>query len=287
MSAQANDLRLADTLTAESSASAVSWGSIWAGAAAAAGISLLLFTLAAGLGLASLSPWSNEGTSATTFTVMAAAVFIVIQWAASGVGGYLTGRMRTKWTALHTHEVAFRDTAHGLAMWAVATLLMAFVMSSAAFTAITGAVKATASVASTAAQVTATAASDNSSSFGGYEIDSLFRSTSATPASPEVRKEVGEILTRGLSQGDVPASDRQYLAELVAARSGISQPDAERRVTDAINGLKAAEVEARRIADASREAAATAALCTALAMLIGAFIASVAAVIGGRERDSV
>src|ERR1700733_7212054 len=117
--------------TVESTKSAVSWGAIVAGAVVAAAVSLILLALASGLGLASVSPWPNSGASLTTFSVMTAIGLIVVQWVASGLGGYMTGRLRTKWTGTHTHEVFFRDTAHGFIMWALSTVLVASLLASA------------------------------------------------------------------------------------------------------------------------------------------------------------
>ena len=107
------------TETLESPKSAVSWGAILAGAVVAAASSLVLVGLGSGLGFASISPWPNSGASATTFTALAAIWLIVVQWLASGLGGYIAGRMRTKWAGLHTHEVFYRDTAHGFITWSV------------------------------------------------------------------------------------------------------------------------------------------------------------------------
>src|ERR1044071_2860954 len=107
----------------ESPVSAVSWAAVGAGAAVAAAISLLLAALGTGLGFASISAWPGAGASAATFSVMTAIWLIVMQWIASAVGGYVTGRLRTKWTDLHTHEVFFRDTANGLVTWAAATVV--------------------------------------------------------------------------------------------------------------------------------------------------------------------
>src|SRR5262245_60502033 len=86
-----------DLRTVEAAISARSWPAIIAGAFGAAAISLILVALGAGLGLASVSPWTNGGVSATTFTVMTGVWFVVIQWLASALGGYVTGRLRTKW----------------------------------------------------------------------------------------------------------------------------------------------------------------------------------------------
>ena len=287
MSARTQDLHLDSTLaaTTESPVSAVSWSAIWAGAIAAAAISLLLVILGTGLGFASVSPWRGEGPSPTTFTVSTAIWLIVVQWLASALGGYLAGRTRTKWAGIHTHEVAFRDTAHGFGAWALATLITSIIVTYAAVGTISGAAKAVSSAASGIAQTGIAAASGGQSSAGEYEIDSLFRST-GDAVQPEVRSEAMRILVKGVSAGEVPAADRQYLAQLVAARAGISPAEAEQRVNGAIEQLRAAEVKSRELADAARKATSAAAICTALSMLIGAFVASVAAALGGRERDT-
>jgi len=136
----------------ESAVSAVSWPAIFAGAFVAAASSLVLVALGSGFGLASVSPWPNSGVSATTFTVMTAIWLIVVQWLASGLGGYVAGRLRTKWATTHTHEVFFRDTAHGFITWAVATVLVVLVLTSAAASAVSSGVDAAATVASGASQ---------------------------------------------------------------------------------------------------------------------------------------
>ena len=109
----------------ESSASAVEWAAIVGGALAAVGISIILFTLGSGLGLSTVSPWSWSNPSPTTFGIVAGIWLIVTQWLASALGGYLTGRLRTKWVGIRTNEVFFRDTAHGFLAWALATVLVA------------------------------------------------------------------------------------------------------------------------------------------------------------------
>lgn len=109
----------------ESSASAVEWAAIVGGALAAVGVTIVLFTLGPGLGLASAPPWSFTSPSPTTFGTAAAIWLVVTQWLASAFGGYLTGRLRTKWVGIRTDEVLFRDTAHGFLAWALATFLMA------------------------------------------------------------------------------------------------------------------------------------------------------------------
>lgn len=109
----------------ESSAAAVEWAAIFGGGIAAVGISIILFTLGAGLGLSSVSPWSFANPTPTEFAIGAGIWLIVTQWLSAGLGGYLAGRLRTKWVGIRTDEVFFRDTAHGFLAWALATLIIA------------------------------------------------------------------------------------------------------------------------------------------------------------------
>jgi len=114
-------------VAAGSSASAVSWSAIFAGTVAAVAMTLILITIGSAFGFASVSPWPGVGAAPTTFTIAAGVWLIVTQWLSSAVGGYLAGRLRVRWHGLHTDEVFFRDTAHGLLTWATATVLIAMV----------------------------------------------------------------------------------------------------------------------------------------------------------------
>jgi hypothetical protein len=270
----------------EATKSAVSWPAIFAGTVAAVSATLILLALGSGLGFASSSPWANSGASAAAFSAVAAIWLIVVQWISAGLGGYLTGRLRTRWVGTHTHEVFFRDTAHGFVTWAVATLVLAIVLASATSVMIGTGVHAAAKVGSEAAQGAANSA-QSVTTLGAYDVDMLFRSAQpdANASTADGHAETTRILTKGLRAGDVPAADRTYLAGLVSARAGISPGDAQKRVDDVIAQVKAADVKAREAADAARKAAATVATLTALSMLIGAFVACAAAALGGHERD--
>ena len=221
----------------------------------------------------------------TTFTVMTAIWLIIVQWVSSGLGGYLTGRLRTKWVGVHTHEVFFRDTAHGFLAWAVAAVIGAAVLASGVSSLLSGGAHAAGTVASGAAEGASRGAVQENPF--AYYVDSLFRSDhpNANATDQDVRAEATRILAAGIRNGDVPAGDKTYLAQLVAARTGLSQADAEKRVDDVIAKAKAADTKARQIADATRKAGAYLSIFTAVSMLIGAFIAAAAAALGGRHRD--
>jgi len=265
--------------TVEAKTSAVSWAAILAGAVVAAATSLILVLVAAGMGLASVSPWSGSGASGTPILVMTAIALLIIQWLSAGVGGYVTGRLRTKWVGTHTHEVFFRDTAHGFIAWAVATLLVTSTLASGASALLGAGAHASGVAVGTLAANAASAGAINN--IRPYDLDVLFRTSAgmeAKPGATAAREETGHILARGLVTGDVPAADRTYLAQLIAAQTGASDADAHRRVDDGITQMKVA-------ADAARRSSEMTTILTALAMVVGAFIACVSAALGGRVRD--
>jgi hypothetical protein len=271
------------------SQTAVSWASVIGGALAAVAVTLLLVALGSGIGFSSVSPWSASNPSATTFTALAAVWLIIVQWLASALGGYLAGRLRIKWTGLRTHEVFFRDTAHGFLAWALATMLVAVFATSSITSAVSSAGRAISGVAGSAASTATQAATNQSEGANGYFLDTLFRKdqpdANATPQ--DVRAEAARILARSITNGNLDPGDRTYLAKLIAVRTGISQQDAEKRIDDTVAQMKAAEERAKQSAEAARKASAEASFFLFFSMLIGAFIASTAGAIGGRQRDEL
>ncbi|MBA3757190.1 MAG: hypothetical protein H0X02_13660, partial [Nitrosomonas sp.] len=248
-------------------ASAVSWGAIFAGAAAIATLSLILLILGTGLGMSVVSPWAYHGVSATTFGVTAIAWLTFTQLFASGMGGYLAGRLRTKWAAVHSDEVYFRDTAHGFLAWAVAMLITAAILTSVVGSIVSGGVQAGATVAggvATAATGAATAgvATSATSAASGlansgtddssmnYLIDSLFRKNLSADSSDSAQdsnsdssdksdtststsaREVARIVINSIQTKNLPKEDIRYISQLVAKHTGITQEEAEKRVKD-------------------------------------------------------
>jgi len=312
-------------------------GAILAGAAAAVALSLILLILGTGLGLSSVSPWAHEGASATAIGVSAIIWLALTQILASGMGGYISGRLRTKWTDLHGDEVHFRDTAHGFMAWAVATIFTAALLTSVIGSIVSTGVKATASVAGGAAALTGGAAAVAAQSMGtegadaasspsgqlNYFVDSLFRreisentgavngldngldgamsptinnptvNEDSTRSSASISAPTGEsarIFMSAISSGSLPAADVRYLGQMVAQRTGLSQQEAEQRINTTFrqmqSNLKEAEVSARNAADKARKASAHTALWLFISLLIGAFVASLAATFGGRQRQA-
>lgn len=281
--------------TVESSSSAVYWGPIIAGAMAAAVLTALLMLVGAGLGLSMVSPFSGDGADLAAIGIGAGIWMIVVQWLSSGVGGYLTGRLRTKWSGIHTDEVYFRDTAHGFLSWALATLLMLAMAGSTA----SGLLRAGTDAAGTAAGMAASGAvraMDDPGASGegladpvGYFTDVLMRpadpARAATTDVTASNREVGRILIHAAANGELNEADRIYLDRIVAARTGLSETDAKARIDSVLNQAEALRKQAAETADAARKGTATAALLGALALFVGAFIAGAAAALGGRQRD--
>jgi hypothetical protein len=281
-----SDLRSPSTVV--DAQSAVSWGAIAAGAVAAAALSLVLIAFGAGLGLSAISPWNDSGVSAATFKTASGIYLVIVAVMSSAVGGYLAARLRTKWIGIHTNEAFFRDTAHGFITWAVAILLSASALSSATAFLASGAAAGASGVTSQAVNP------------ADIYVDKLFRPTAAQSASPssstsdagntnpvtpngansnQSRPEVLRLWTASFKNNqDLSAADRAYVAQIVAARTGLSQADAERRVNDVITDAKTA-------ADNTRIGAAKLSFWLTAAMLFGALAASLAAVEGGSLRD--
>jgi hypothetical protein len=263
----------------EANSSGVSWAAVIGGGFVTAALSLILLALGAGLGFSSVSPWSNVGASASTVGKAALIWLILIQIISSSMGGYLAGRLRTKWANIHTDEVYFRDTAHGFLAWAVALVVTAAFLASAA--ASMGGAPSTPSADGTGG-TTGVRAQAGEFDPNAYFIDTLLRSVpvkldaDSTPVYGEAKR----ILANALRHGAVPPEDKSYLAQLVSARTGVSQADADKRVSDVF-------ARAQQAADTTRKIVAHSLLWAFLALLIGAFCASFAATIGGRQRDHV
>lgn len=148
---RSQDYTTNSTLTRSSSPSAVSWSAIIAGAAAAVALSLILLILGVGLGLSSVSPWTNQGISAETFGMSTVIWITLTQLLSSALGGYLAGRLRTKWVDVHNDEIYFRDTAHGFLSWAVASLATAILLTSVIGSILSGGASMVSEVSNTAA----------------------------------------------------------------------------------------------------------------------------------------
>jgi hypothetical protein len=262
----------------ESNQPALSWAAIVAGGITIAALTLVLLAFGSGMGFSAVSPWSNSGISAGTFEIAAGIYMIVVAMLSSTVGGYIAGRVRTRWVDVHTDEVMFRDTAHGFLSWALATVLGAAALGGAATYMVGGVVTG-------AAQGSGLATTQPTAN--EYFVDMLFRpasqnagqSTAGAVERAAAQREAQIVLSKDLSEkADFPAADRAYLAQLVSARTGLPAAAAEMRVSDVIDQSKAA-------ADRARKSAAALSMWLTAAMFAGAFSAALAAIEGGQLRD--
>lgn len=279
----------------------ISWAAVFAGTVIAAALSITLLTGGVGLGFIAMSPHEGEGASAMQLGIGAIVWMFVVQILSYGMAGYVTGRLRPMWAPAYSDEVYFRDTAHGLAVWALSALVsiavFGSVMSAAVGTAVRGgAAVAQGAVSATAAAGAAAAAGSNGGGLGGvpgmpsaeYFVDRLFRGEQPGPSGDPAaaRAELARILTVSAARGDMQPDDRDYAVRVIAAQSGVSEEDARRRVDEVLKGAeemrRQAVDTAREAADAARKAGALLSLWAFAALLAGAFIASLMAMVGGR-----
>lgn len=255
----------------DTSDSAVSWPAVIAGAVTSCAVTLVLLALGAGLGFSVVSPWANSGVSATTFKIATGLYFIVMAMISSALGGYIAGRLRRSWNGVESAEMQFRDTAHGFLAWALASVIGAALLAAPATSLIGGA----------ASGATQAAASSSASSMDGY-VDALLRpeNPAAAPANGDTtRTEITRLLTADFRSGsEFTPADRTYVSKVVAARTGLSQPDADKRVNDIAVQIKAD-------LDKARKAAMQISIWLTLSLFVGAFCAALAAMEGGGLRD--
>ena len=261
----------------EAYSSGVSWAAVIGGAFVSASLALILLSLGTGLGFSLGSPWSNLGASVSTVGKGAVIWLILTQVLASAMGGYLAGRLRTKWTQVHTDEIHFRDTAHGFLVWAVGMVITASLLASAATSFAGAAVPRRAD-----GTATSTGTDESMLNPNAYFVDTLLRSNSSSSERTDSseRAEVSRTFARALHQGAIPPSDSEYLSRVVSARTGLNQADAERRVSDVFAAAQQSE-------ESKRKALGHLSLWLFVALLSGAFCASYAGTVGGRQRDRI
>ena len=261
--------------SAEPAIAGVSWAAVAAGAVASCALTLVLLSFGAGLGFSVVSPWAHSGVSATSFEIGTGLYFIVMAMISSAVGGYLAGRLRNRWLGVPATEVLFRDTAHGFLAWAFASLLGAILLASPATSLLSSA---------TSGAAQSVGSSQSAGPVDGY-VDMLLRPDNPTAESASTanagatRQELARLLTTDFRNGaDPAAADRAYLVKVVAARSGLGQADADKRVNDVLTQIKSDLEKARKAAEHL-------AIWLTLSLFIGAFSAALAATEGGGLRD--
>jgi hypothetical protein len=265
----------------------VDWAAVIAGIVLASAISLLLLTFGSAVGLSFVNFRTFDGVAPVWVAIAAASWLLWVQISSFMAGGYLAGRMRRRFFDSTEHEVAIRDGAHGLLVWAGA-LVVGAVIAAGGLGALANAVGSAASTLTTAAS---NVADDSTLDPQAYFSDMLFRPAADAPAitpvagSGDFRAEAGRILANGVIAGEVPTDDRAYLAQLVSANTGLPADQAQARVDQVMTAVDEAKAKAAEAAEAARKMTVLAAFLTAASLLISAVGAHWAASKGGRHRD--
>lgn len=262
------------------SGSYLEWSPILGGAVLSAAISTIMAAFGSAIGLSLVSAETTRSTSMMALAVAAGLWALWVTVSACGAGGYLAGRMRKPLAESGSHERGIRDGAHGLVVWAVGALLVAFIASSS----IMGAARTAATGAAAVAGGAGTLISQNADPLASA-LDGVMRSNGATPPTQGEREEASRILVRSLANGSLESSDREYVASRMAARMNIPQAEAEKRIDDAYARLNQAKETAKQAAEKARKTGVIIAFLTAAVLLVGAAAAYLAAMLGGRHRD--
>lgn len=256
------------------------WSPILGGAALSAAISTIMAAFGSAIGLSLVSAEPSRSSSVTVLAIAGALWALWVTVSACGAGGYLAGRMRKPLADSTSHERGVRDGAHGLVVWAVGALLVAFLTSSS----LVGAAKTAATGAAAAAGGAGALISQQADPLASA-VDSIMRANGTEPVSQGERDEASRILVRSLASGTLEASHRSYIASRMAARMNIAQPEAEKRIDDAFARLNQAKEDAKQAAEKARKTGVIVAFMTAAVLLVGAAAAYLAAMLGGRHRD--
>ena len=261
----------------------VDWPAIIAGIVVASAISLVLLTFGSAIGLGFMDFRANENALPVWIAIAAGTWLLWVQVSSFMAGAYITGRMRRRHGDASEDEVDMRDGFHGLLVWGGALVVGAVI----AVGGISAAANAVGSAAATATTAAATAADEGALDPNAYFVDTLFRAGPGAAATDTtvVRAEAGRIILQGTLDGSVPDADRAYLAQVVAANTGLTQEEADARVTQVLTAVDNAAAEAAEVAEATRRTTVVAAFLTAAALLVSAVGAFWAAQLGGSHRD--
>ncbi len=254
------------------------WPAALAGAALAYALFMVLSTFGAGIGLSMVSADPQEGISLRWFTIAAGIWFVWVTISSFAAGGYLAGRMRRPVGDATEDEVETRDGAHGVVVWAAASVL-AMVLAASGVTNMIG------GLASGVGSATGSVAEAMEGPLDYFAGVAMRTEGGEVAGDPEARSEIAAVLARSLSQGEVSEEDRAYIASVVASATDTEREAARAQVDTAITEAQAAWDEAAEAAEQARIAAAIGAFVLAATMLVSAAAAYFAATTGGQHRD--
>lgn len=269
--------------------SAVTWSAIIAGAVIGLAASIALMVLGAGVGLALYDPWAPLGATAKQLSIGAVVWFITAQLWGLFVGGYAAGRLRRLATTITSDETRFRDAAHGAAVWALALVIGVTLSGLAAMSAARTTAQAAAAAGTGAVAVGSAAVAAVDDGEIGMIVRQLTVGEQAGAADQRpLTQDIVDVLRRSWMKGEMVASDRDYLAGVIARRTGISEAEAKERVAKAEqqvrDTVKQAEVRAKEAADKAKKAGAFTAFWGFIALLLGCTGAVGGALLGGVHR---
>jgi len=292
----------------------VSWGAILGGVVIAITVQMVLSLLGAGIGLSTIDPLRYSSPDASSFGIGAG-----VWWAVSSIVSLFAGG----WVAGHLAGSPEKTDAmlHGLLTWGLAAIVTAYLLASAVSAVVRGGanvVGAAATATATGAAAVAGPAADAAKrqlQASGFSFDSLksqaetllaqtgkpalqpdalankadaakdqatnTAQNAGTPA--DFQATIQRIIDSG--KDTVDQADRDAVVNVVAARSGLSKPEAEARVDGWIKTYQdarakfqeqkaAAEAKAREVADATAKASSQAALAAVVALILGALAAA-------------
>jgi hypothetical protein len=247
----------------------LSWRAVIAGALVAAALSLVLITFGSAIGLSVASTAPTWRDTSSTLAMLSGLYLLLTSVVSFGCGGYVAGRLRTRWTGtLHNEFVEFRDGTHGLVSWALAVVISG----------IAAAIIAS-SIGSKAVPTAAAPSASAGEALLAYDLDRLFRSDRRPQGDLSyTRAEADRILLAATSREGMKADDRAYLVRLIATQTGIAPPEAEKRVDEAVAAAQKAVKNARR-------SGVILGFSIAVSLLLGAVVAWYAACLGGQHRD--
>jgi hypothetical protein len=272
----------------------VDWPAIVAGAVVGSAVAFVLTAFSTALGLSIVSPYRGEGMPGVGIVIAAGLWLLWVAGMSYFAAGYVTGRLRQRLIGTAEHEVRIRDGAHGIIAWGLATLIGAALLVFGVYGA--GNIASRAATAAEAAPAAAAAMRDTNNSrdttgdtAGRYALPvaRMFGAGEeiAKPGAEAARRTAAQILTAGVAAGRMSDADRDYLARLVATRSGIDEAAARTRVEQAFKDSQALATKAREAANAARKLGIVSAFALAASLLLGLVAAWWAADRGGRHRD--
>ncbi|MDB5414602.1 MAG: hypothetical protein JWR10_2937, partial [Rubritepida sp.] len=258
----------------------MSWGAVLAGAVVALATGLMLNALGTAVGATTVSAAARATPSASSLGIGAAAWFALANLIGLALGGYVAARLSG--TSDNTD-----GTLHGLAVWGTAFLISAVLLGNLVTgivsTAASGASSVVGGLAGGTARVASAVGQQAADQSNGGAIQAMVDraqnalSGGGEPAamtSDQRKAEVGRLVTRRVTDGQLTGPDRDRLSALVAAEYGISPQDAQARVAQleqqATATARQAEETARRAADATASGASMAGFGIFGVMLLGA-----------------